>query len=366
MSNLMRIIILSLFSLSLFASEKKIAKNEIVSQDLYLANDKVVIDGLVNGNVFVFGANVEINGTVFGNVYCVAGECTLAGSVLGNFTSLAAQINIDGIVGKRMNVFCASFDSTDNAQIKGESLIFAGNCDLKGLYNDDLSIYSSYCKLNAIVKNELNIHTGQLYIDENAQFSKLSYWSENRAILKNKELKKKILYHPTLLSRLQNKWLTTIKLSSIAIFNLMGFAYSFVIGLILMRFYPTKIKKSIHAIQTKPIKTFFNGLIILFCLPLLAIALLITIVGVPFALTLIAVNVLGFYIAKVIAVLWFASRLKLMNSNPRAKFFCCLLGYFFLTMIPYLGFTLTIIATLFGIGSVITSNRNDLVSLEKH
>jgi hypothetical protein len=81
--------------------------------------------------------------------------------------------------------------------------------------------------------------------------------------------------------------------------------------------------------------------------------LLMTILGVPFALTLMAANIIGFYTAKVYSIFWVSNWLfgKIgFKRNCLPGFFCGLIIYFGLTAIPVLGVVVAFAAMLFGLG----------------
>jgi hypothetical protein len=83
-----------------------------------------------------------------------------------------------------------------------------------------------------------------------------------------------------------------------------------------------------------------------------------TVLGAPFALTLIALNIIGFYTAKIIFILWgidAACKRWKWKKRRYLYFFFGLLIFFALTLIPILGFFISIGALLFGIGALVSS-----------
>ncbi len=107
-------------------------------------------------------------------------------------------------------------------------------------------------------------------------------------------------------------------------------------------------------------KSFFYGVLLLVLLPLVFLLLLITILGVPFALTLMAFNILGFYTAKVYSILWVSNwlgeKVGLHRHNLWA-FFLIVVIYFGLSAIPVFGSILAFVAMLFGLGAGVTAQK---------
>ena len=83
---------------------------------------------------------------------------------------------------------------------------------------------------------------------------------------------------------------------------------------------------------------------------------LMTILGVPFALTLIAVNVIGFYTAKLFSLFWVGNHFGPyigLKPNRVWTLIVSLICYFLLTAIPFIGTCIAFIAMLFGLGASI-------------
>jgi hypothetical protein len=79
-----------------------------------------------------------------------------------------------------------------------------------------------------------------------------------------------------------------------------------------------------------------------------------TVLGAPFALTLMAANIVGFYTAKVYTIFWGANwvfgRFR-MKHNHMPAFLCGTIVYFGLTLIPVFGTIVSFVAMLLGFGA---------------
>jgi hypothetical protein len=117
--------------------------------------------------------------------------------------------------------------------------------------------------------------------------------------------------------------------------------------------FPKNLNAALDALKGHPLKSFVYGVMLLILLPLASLILLMTILGVPFALTLMAANIIGFYTAKVYSIFcvsnWLFGKIGLKH-NRLPSFFCGLLIYFALTLIPVFGTIVAFAAMLFGLG----------------
>ena len=136
--------------------------------------------------------------------------------------------------------------------------------------------------------------------------------------------------------------------------------------MVLIRLFPSNLTAALHALSWNPMKSFFYGIFVSILLPLVFLILLITILGVPFALTLMAFNIIGFYTAKVYSILWVSnwvgSKVKMRHNSPWLYFFAVMV-YFGLTIIPVFGPILALVAMLFGLGAGIAAqNKHGVLS----
>ena len=78
-----------------------------------------------------------------------------------------------------------------------------------------------------------------------------------------------------------------------------------------------------------------------------------TILGIPFAITLIALNIIGLYTAKVYSICFASNWVfgSFLKRNHIPNFLCGLIVYFILTLIPVLGTLLALASMLFGLGA---------------
>ena len=138
----------------------------------------------------------------------------------------------------------------------------------------------------------------------------------------------------------------------------MNFIYTFVIGVILVKIFPKNLEAALHELKRHPLKSLTYGVIFLILVPLISLLMLMTILGIPFALTLIALNIIGLYTAKVYCIFWASNwifgRMK-MKINRLPSFFLGLVVYFCLTPIPIFGTILTFAFMLLGLGAGVLS-----------
>jgi len=353
----------------LVAEEEKIEnyiivpRGETIEGDYFAAGNTVEISGHVTGDLYVTGSRIFIDGVVDGDVLFLCGEITISGHIKRDLRGSAGHVEIVGSVDGGVSALAISLDLASRAQIDGSLVAVAATTDLASKIGRDANIFSSYLRVSDQINGNLYAHVAKLRITSNAQIGKnLHYWSNDKALIdKGARIKGKLVHEPSFLKDITSKsFLKKIKIGSTMAVFMMNLFYSFLIGLVLLRYYRPKIDASIANISTQPVRTFFVGVLIAICLPIASLIFLLTIVGAPFALTLVALNVIGFYLAKVLFILWALQatfgRTRIIHYERTALFFTLVI-YLLLVHIPYVGILLSIVATLTGVGSVALGPR---------
>jgi hypothetical protein len=151
-------------------------------------------------------------------------------------------------------------------------------------------------------------------------------------------------------SMLYNNLLIGSKLAGI----LMNLFFTLLIGLILIRIWPNVFTRSLNNLKNHLTKCLGQGVLFIVVVPLLGLLLLITILGIPIAVTLIAFSVLGLYTAKIHTLYYLSERLKHKSFRKWGVgyvYSVLCVGYFLLQIIPYVSTGLSCLFTLAGLGA---------------
>lgn len=357
----MRWLFLFLISLSLFANDDpdtmQLPHSAVHKGDFFAYGKSVEIAGTVLGDLYAFGGQIYVDGTVSGDVIICGGSVNVRGEVQGNVRMLAGQATISGHVQGNVSLMAGNIDLGPSGVIDGNVIGIGGNIDISGLIKQNTRVYASNLRISNTILGNLKAYVGQLRLTSRAVVrGHIEYWSNNEAFVDPYAKVGEITEHPSFFYKaFQSTLVKGLKLGSKLATLLMNLVYTFVIGLILMKYFPKKLNVSIHAIKMHPVQSLLTGLIMLIVLPLVSLVLLISILGAPFALTLIALNVVGFYTVKIVFVLALLSYMKNFSHYKKLYFFFGLVCYFGLTLIPIAGWILSIGALLMGLGSLTLS-----------
>lgn len=323
----------------------------------YFANGRTVeISGTVNGDLYVLGGQVFIDGTINGDVLVAAGSVEVSGVVTNDVRLLAGQALVTGKIGRNLTGVAATIELGPSAEIGRSAVIVSGNADVESRIRNNVRLYSSNVRISDQIDGKVIAYVGQLRLTSKVIIGgALEYWSNKNALIDpNAQIKGGVVHHPSFFYDLfHSKLLKGLRIGSKLAALMMNLFYSFVIGLIMIRYFPQRVEQTIQTLNQKPAQSLVAGIVLLFLLPIIMLMLIITILGVPFALTLLSLTVVGFYTAKILSILWMSTHIFRKfeyKKHKRLYFAFGLIVYFIVTLIPYVGTIITIAALLFGIG----------------
>jgi cytoskeletal protein CcmA (bactofilin family) len=367
-------LLLLFLSAHVYAADEKHSEMVIfpagsIHQGDYFAFGKgIEISGTINGDLYVLGSQVYIDGNIRGDVLAIGGSIELSGDVSGNVRMLAGQGLISGTVGRNLTLIGGNIQLISSAAVGGNIVCAAGNADIASAVGGDVTLAASNFRLSSAISKNVTGYVGQMRITSKARIGgNVDYSSSSQAYIDPEaKITGTIEHHPSLVSELVNgKLMQGLLVGSKVAAILMNFIYTFVVGCVLLRLYPKSIEHALHGLSHKPWKALSFGVMLLILLPLASLLLLMTILGAPFALTLLALNVIGFYTAKVVPILWvsniFCPKIGL-KPNKIPSFFCGLVLYFVLAAIPFFGTIVALAAMLLGLGAgaLTQTNRKQL------
>ncbi|NGX39902.1 MAG: hypothetical protein KR126chlam1_01239 [Chlamydiae bacterium] len=363
----MRLILSILFSFcSLLAFAQNgdyvILPEEVVHEgDYFTAGGTVEISGLVKGDVYAFGAQIVVDGEVEGDVIACGGSISISGVVRGSCRLFGGQMEINGVVGKSVTAMGASLQVAPKSHI-GNNLVFTGGLlDLSGTVGQNAMINASKARVGGRVLGNLKGSFGHLRLGSKAFIGgDVDYKSAKEAgVASGAEIRGKIVYKPSAMNGIfKGRWKEGLLIGTHFMGLIMNFLFSFVIGWVFLRFLTKRLNGALRILNENPWRAFWVGLLTVILVPIVALVLLITIVGFPFALALSAIGVLGFYSAKIFPILWLGNAIfpKMgLKKNSLMLYFVGLVLFFALVQIPVVGWIISIAFTLLGVGALLLS-----------
>lgn len=358
----MKSFIISLFSsvFILFGSNcfAQLSQENVHEGDYFSVGKVIEINHAIQGDAYVFGGKIFIDGRIEGDLIAVGGTIEVVGEVTGNVRVSGGDVKIYGKVGRNMTIMAGNLQVASFAEIQGNAHLMASSIDLNGKFLKNVTLMGSETRIGADIKGNLKAYVGHLRLTAKAIVQgKVSYSESSEVeIDQGANISGEIEKETSTFFR--PDWKKTFVFSSRIIGLLMNFLFSFVLGVIIIKFFPTRLHRSLMVLQETPWKAFGVGLLVLFIIPLCVILLFITVLGIPFAIALVTLAVLSFYAAKILPIIWVSnnifSRFR-FQKNSLLVFFIGLIIFFLFKQIPILGQMISIVFMLLGLGTAVLS-----------
>jgi len=344
----------------LFGAEYVVLPKDKVHEGDYFATGATIeISGTVKGDLYVFGSQISIDGKIEGDVISAGGTINISGEVARNARLGGGQVEINGTIGRNLTIMAGAIQLAPSSRIGGNAVLTGGNIDLEGAVLGSVTATASNVRLSGRVGQKMEAYTGELRLTSRAQIGEnLEYTSSTEALIDpSAQIRGKTVYHPSAVKEFfHGKWKKRMVFGFRYLPILMNFLFSFVLGWVLLKLFSQRVKGILLVLDRRPWKAFWTGILVALLLPLAALLLFVTVLGLPIALALVAISLITFYTAKIFPILWISnkafSRFR-VRKNSLWALFLGLIGFFILVQMPFLGSVLSVIATMLGLGAII-------------
>ena len=285
---------------------------------------------------------IVVRGTVTGDLSSAAGtiRITETGTVQGNVESAGGSVVIAGTVGGNVQVGAGSFELTSTGRIDGSLDVGAGAVVVDGAVGEDVRAAGDSVTLGP------NADVGGEFRYDADEFTRSSDATVAGDVVEDPSLRGETGgFGPSLPS-----WTGTVY----------GFVTSLLLGALLLLVAPQFSSGVAARVAEEPVTTGAVGLLALLGIPILLALVLVTIVGIPFAVAGAVVYALGLWIASVYGKYavgaWALARTG--RENRWLALVGALVAFLLLGQIPVIGGLAEFLALLLGFGALALGLRD--------
>ena len=339
--------------------------NEIDNSEdnLYVAGGNVSVSSDVLGDVLAAGGNVSISGNVSEDIAVAGGSVTILGDTEGDVRVAGGNILIVGNVSGELVITGGSVMIAPDVLVKKDLIIAGGQIVIEGDVEGDVEVVGGVLTINghlmgdvkARVEERITLGSSSV-IDGN-----LAYSAKNTEVLKvnegavvNGETMSDIVV-PTVDTDDAENILATIMGALV----LLKFVVHLVVALVLVWLFRRFSNSVVSEALENPLSMLGKGFITLIVMPVAAILLLVTIIGVPLSLmTMLAyglvVSITCIY-AGIVAGAWLS---KMIHKSEQimitwGNVFMGVLLLTILGFIPFIGWIIGLLIFLVTFGSIV-------------
>lgn len=321
--------------------------------DLYAAGQTVNIGGTVDGDLFGVGSTVTLSGKTTHDAMLTGGTVSVTGSIVDDLRAAGGTVDISGTVGDNASVVGGTVNIVETGKIARNLAVTGGSVNINGVVGKNLLISGGQVTINGKVNGSVIANNvGQLSIGPTAVIrGNLAYTSSQKAsIASGAKILGATTYHP-MAHRKHRRAPAT--LFGLWLLSLIG---AFIVGVIMLAVSPVAVAAIADAARAKPWVALLIGFILVAVVPIALIIIGVTIIGLPLALILFAVYMISLYVARIVAGLAIGRWLFARTGNPNASLYGALavglLILWVLSAIPILGWAISSIALLLGLGAL--------------
>ena len=308
-----------------------------INENVYLAGEKVVVSGNLSEDLFAGAWDLTISGNIQKNTIVAGGNIEVTGAVAEDLMFVGWTVEVRNSIGGDVRGIGA--DIILEKPIAGDVAIAGDNITLNRevLVHGDIWIFATYVNIKGLVKWKANITTENLNLDGilSADTTLHLHEIKNLKIGPNAKIMGKLTYKAAEripeLEKIAVGWAiyegTSELYSTVGDINATGIIYSFLILLIwsalFLYLFPYFTRKIAKIVRETPGKSFLLGFLYVILMPIIAIILFITIIGIPLGFLAVAVYVCTIFFSKLIVLVvasqWINITWKEALSGPWKK-----------------------------------------------
>jgi cytoskeletal protein CcmA (bactofilin family) len=308
-----------------------------IARELHAAGAEVDVDTTTRGDAYVAGAIVSVTGNYGHDLYIVGARVNLNARVDGALKAGGARV----LVRRQTEV-------RGLTQIAGADVIFAG------VSHGGAEIYGDTVEIDGHIAGDLLVRARSVTVGKTAVIDgNVTFQSLNEPVIVQgaaiRGRQTVTLPHPQV-----NRFGAAQALFGLVFFSV---AAGFMAGLVLLLLRRAVVERAVAALRARPGHSFGLGVLVFILVPVIAVLLMATVIGIPTAVLILLALPLLWLVATVIAA--FTMGDFLVNRMPRPSGFFSqlwqlIVGLVVLSVIgiiPYLGFLSWLAALLVGLGA---------------
>lgn len=352
------------FAFEVKGGEKYILlENEIINDDLLVAAGEVTINGDVKGDVIAAGGNIKINGDVEGDIIAAGGTIEISGDTKKSIYAASGNMDISGIISRNLLLASGTLVMTNKSAVGKDAMIASSSSEIYGDVAGNLMASGSDVVIGGDVDGYVDItsENGPRILSSARIGGDVNYTSVNDIVIENNVSVPGIV----------TKKVPKDERNGFEIFTdkLMEFLSLLLVGILVVRLLPETTRNVCNNMKKSLVISGAYGIAGLVAVPILALILMITGVGLPIALIGLAIYITAIYLAKIFASV-FIGKYMLGNSGTETKslgmmLFSGLILFEMAEFMPPVDTILTVFSLVFVFGATIVTIREMSANLRK-
>jgi hypothetical protein len=333
-------------------------EDDTAPSNVYMAGAEVRIDRPVEGDVVAAAGRIHIDQPIAGDAVLGGGSIDVQSSVGEDLRGAGGIITVSARVGHEVLLAAARIILAPTAEVHGEAWLAAASVALGGRYVSAVRVYAREITVTAETFGPMELSGERIEIGERARIHGDVVYasSEEIRIHPLAVVDGKITRRPKRLEATESAaTLPGLKpLRPLVIAALLAFA------MLALAIFPRITASSTRTLAAAPVRSLGLGIALFFSVPPIAVLLVITIIGIPVGVALIAGQALALVFGYVITAMLVAQglartigRRTLLGWQQYAFMAAAIFVLALVTSIPFLGAVVLMLASCAGLGAMV-------------
>jgi hypothetical protein len=342
---------LIVLSTAVFAAKSLAGDRVIVSEsqtdNIMVAGGELSISGDVEGDIVCAGGNIVIESKVGGDVTCAGGSLSVDREVDGDVRIAGGNVDVSSKISGDLVIAGGNVQIRDSAVVGRDLVVKGGNVLFLGTVGRNMDIQGGSVSFAGIVGNNAFIDAGSVSFEEGSRIGgNLTYRSSEEADTS------KVSVGGAIFKKVVPARPAGQIAKAFFVARLIGFLSLLVIGLIAILVLPKRSAAVAKTFGSKFWRSMGLGLLVTVLTPIVVVILLVTIVGIPLALILLVFYIILLYVARLASAFWLADLFGYGKISIWG-FIISLLVVYIVISIPVIGWLISLIITLTGVGAIV-------------
>lgn len=345
-----------------FASEGRtdgtvvVEPNEIVDDDLYAAAGEFSLDGSALGDVFAAAGTIDIPGSVGGSLNVTGGSISIDGNVGGSVRVFGGDTVVSGEITGDLMVFGGAVLIGDSATVDGDLLVYGGQVDVQGTIGGDVDGTVGLMTIDGTVGGDVDLDVQTLTVTSQAAINgSLDYVSRQDANIAQDADISGAVEHVEL-----SPWGTGDGLRAQLFSPLIRTLWLLAAGVVMIALAP-RLAAAVGGNVRRPWIPAIVGLVSMVLLPTIAILLMVSVIGIPVGVILLALFLISLYLSQVVVGQRIGTLLLPRSWNDGSRGFLLLsmtfgvilISAFRFVPLPFVSTAVNLLVAIIGLGAMV-------------
>ena len=342
----------------------QVPQGTTIDDDLLAAGQSVSLAGQVNGDAYAFAQTVTLTGTVERDLIAAGQNVTIDGVVRGDLRVAAQNVTINGRVEGNVTSFGQVVALGPRGTVAGSVAGAAQDFNLRGPVTRGVSVAAETLQLGSTVGRDVAAHVERLLVEPDARIAgRLDYTSDSQMTVPPEVAAGGVQFHQSERQERRRERDGPPFGGLGIVLSLAWLCGSLVAGVLLVHFLPGFAAGSAAQVREHPLPSFGVGVLALFVIPVAALLVAITLVGLPLAFVAFLGYLLGLFVGWLLLGLAVGALLvdlvrrragtRVAGVDPKWLVVLGLVVLYVVTHVPLLGGLLAFVGTCIGVGALL-------------